>query len=42
MSDHTDNGYTEEELQANSSVDALAIFAIVVVLVGLVIFYVAG
>lgn len=42
MSDHTNNSYTEEELQANSSADALAIFAIVVVLVGLVIFYVAS
>lgn len=33
---------TEEEIQANSRVDALAIFSLVVIVVGLVIFYVAN
>lgn len=32
---------TEEEIQANSQADALAILSIVVIVVGLVIFYVA-
>jgi len=42
MSDHSNkNSYTEEELQANSRVDALAMLAAVVILVGLVIYYVA-
>ncbi len=38
----SDNSYTEEELKSNSRADALAIFTIVVVLVGLLIFYVAS
>ncbi|KKO11983.1 hypothetical protein [Pseudohongiella sp.] len=33
---------TEEEIQANSRVDALAIFSLVVIVVGLVVFYVAS
>jgi hypothetical protein len=42
MSDHnTENSYTEEEIHANSRADALAMLAGVVILVGLVIFYVA-
>jgi hypothetical protein len=42
MSDHnSENSYTEEEREANSRVDAMAILAAVVVLVGLVTFYVA-
>lgn len=33
---------TEEEIQANSRADALAIFSLVVIVVGLVVFYVAS
>lgn len=33
---------TEEEIKANSRADALAIFSIVVIVVGMVIFYVAS
>lgn len=43
MSEHNvDNGYTDEEMQANSRADALGMIAAVVILVGLVIFYVAS
>lgn len=43
MSDHnTENSYTEEELQANSRADAMGMLAAVVILVGLLIFYVAS
>lgn len=37
-----DNSYTEEEVQANSRADAIAIFSLVVIVVGLVIFFVAS
>lgn len=43
MSDHnTESDYTPEEIAANSRVDAMAIFSIVVVCVALAIFYVAN
>ncbi|MDH7943195.1 hypothetical protein QGM61_05140 [Pseudohongiella sp. SYSU M77423] len=43
MTDQANNShYTEEELQANSQVDAVAIFAAVIVMVSLVIFFVAS
>lgn len=43
MSNHSpESSYTEEEIQANSRADALAIFSLVVIVVGLVIFYVAN
>lgn len=42
MSNHSpESSYTEEEIQANSRVDALAIFSLVVIAVGLLVFYVA-
>jgi len=40
--DSPESCYTEEEIQANSQVDALAILSLVVIAVGLVIFYVAN
>jgi hypothetical protein len=40
--DSPESCYTEEEIQANSQVDALAILSLVVIAVGLVIFYVAS
>ena len=40
--DNPESCYTEEEIQANSRVDALAIFSLVVIVVGLVVFYVAS
>lgn len=43
MSNHdTEIVLTEEEIQTNSRADALAIFSLVVIVVGLVIFYVAS
>lgn len=43
MSHHnTESGYTQQELEENSRVDALAVFSLVVIVVGLVIFYVAS
>jgi len=39
---NTESEYTAEELEENSRVDAMAIFSIVVVCVGLVIFYIAS
>lgn len=43
MSHHnTETGYTPEEMEENSRVDAMAMCSIVVVCVGLVIFYVAS
>ena len=43
MSHHnTESEYTPEEMEENSRVDAMAIFSIVVVCLGLVIFYVAS
>jgi hypothetical protein len=43
MSDHSaESSYTEEEIQANSRADALAIFSVVVIAVGLLVFYVAS
>ena len=42
MSNHSpENSYTEEEIQANSRADALAIFSLVVIAVGLLVFFVA-
>ena len=40
--EHTESGYTSQEVEENSRVDALAIFSLVVIAVGLVIFYVAS
>lgn len=43
MNDHSpESSYTEEEIQANNRADALAIFSLVVILVGLVTFFVAS
>ncbi len=43
MSDHSaESSYTEEEIQANSRADALAIFSLVVIAVGMLVFYVAS
>jgi hypothetical protein len=43
MSHHnTESEYTPEEMEENSRVDAMAMFSIVVVCLGLVIFYVAS
>jgi hypothetical protein len=42
MSDLTDNSYTEEEIEANSQVDAIAILALVVIAVGMLVHFVAG
>tara|TARA_R100001039_G_C1842274_1_gene103059 strand:- start:1219 stop:1350 length:132 start_codon:yes stop_codon:yes gene_type:complete len=43
MSNHEPEiNFTEEEIQANSRVDALAIFSLVVITVGLLVFYVAS
>lgn len=44
MSHHhsAESAYTPQEQEENSRVDALAIFSIVVIMVGLVIFYVAS
>jgi len=39
---NTESEYTPEEMEENSRVDAMAMFSIVVVCVGLVIFYVAS
>jgi hypothetical protein len=42
MSQHeTESAYTPQEQEENSRVDALAIFSIVVVAIGLLVFYVA-
>lgn len=40
--ENTESGYTPQEVEENSRVDALAIFSLVVIAVGLVIFYVAS
>ncbi|MDO8908855.1 MAG: hypothetical protein Q7W55_10210 [Pseudohongiella sp.] len=43
MSHHdTESAYTPQEIEENSRVDALAIFSIVVIAIGLVVFFVAG
>jgi hypothetical protein len=43
MSHHdTESAYTPQEIEENSRIDALAIFSIVVIVVGIVVYYVAG
>lgn len=43
MSQHSDqHSYTEEEIQANSRADALAMLGLVTVLVAMTVFFVAG
>lgn len=43
MSHHDiESAYTPQEQEENSRVDALAIFSMVVIVIGLVVFYVAS